>query len=96
MAVTFAAAMGPGTAFSAISILLYQGALTLLSYLIKPYVTDALIAEITGCGGVLIVMIGINLVKLRTIKTANYLPALLVEILLVSISPLVSGFLPKF
>mgnify|MGYP003592997708 CR=1 FL=1 len=96
MAVTFAAAMGPGTAFSAISILLYQGALTLLSYLIKPYVTDALIAEITGCGGVLIVMIGINLVKLRTIKTANYLPALLVEILLVLISPFVSGFLPKF
>lgn len=92
MAVTFAAAMGAGTVFSFVSVLLYQGGLTLLSYVIKPYVTESLIAELTGCGGALIVMIGINLLGLRKIKTANYLPALLLEILFVAAGPYVRNF----
>jgi uncharacterized protein len=83
MAITFAASMGAGTVFSFVAVFIYQGSLTLLSYLIKPYVTDALIAELTGCGGALIVMIGINLLGLRKIRTANYLPALLLEIVFV-------------
>jgi uncharacterized protein len=87
MAVTFAAAMGAGTAFSFIAVLIYQGALTLFSGLIKPYVNDTMIAELTGCGGALIVMIGINLLGLRKIKTANYLPALLLEIVFVIADP---------
>lgn len=89
MAITFAAAMGAGTAFSFMAVLVYQGALTLLSYLIKPYVTDAMIAELTGCGGALIVMIGINLLGLRKIKTANYLPAILLEIVFVLADPFI-------
>jgi len=89
MAITFAAAMGAGTVFSFIAVLVYQGALTLLSYLIKPYVSDAMIAELTGCGGALIVMIGINLLNLRKIKTANYLPALLLEIVFVLAGPFI-------
>jgi uncharacterized protein len=87
MAVTFAAAMGLGTVFSALSVLLYQGALTLLSFVLKPYVTDQMVNELTGVGGALIVMIGINLIGLRKIKTANYLPAMLVEILFVVLDP---------
>ena len=39
MAISFAAAMGAGTIFSALSILVYQGALTLLSTLAAPYCT---------------------------------------------------------
>ena len=80
MAISFAAAMGVGTAFSALAILVYQGALTLLSVLIQPYVTEELLNELTGCGGCIIVMIGINLIGLKKIKTANYLPALILEI----------------
>jgi uncharacterized protein len=89
MAVTFAAAMGVGTVFSALSVLLYQGALTLLSFVLKPYVTDQIVNELTGVGGALIVMIGINLIGLRKIKTANYLPAMLVEILFAVLDPYV-------
>lgn len=91
MAISFAAAMGVGTAFSAIAILIYQGALTLLSVLIQPYVTEELINELTGCGGCLIIMIGINLIGLKKIKTANYLPALILEILFVLLVPLVTN-----
>ncbi len=85
MAITFAAAMGPGTAFSSISILLYQGLLTLLSGVINPYITDTMLAEMNATGGALIIMIGINLLGLKKIKTANYLPAVLLAVLMVII-----------
>jgi len=91
MAVTFAAAMGPGTLFSCLSVFIYQGALTLLSVLVKPYVTAAVVAELTASGGVLIMMIGINLLGIREIKTANYLPAVLLAVLFALIRPLIQG-----
>ena len=91
IAISFAAAMGVGTAFSALMILIYQGSLTLLSGVIAPYVSQELITEVSACGGAIIVMIGINLLGLKKIKTANFLPALLIEILFVLIVPLVKG-----
>ena len=83
MAISFTAAMGIGTAFSAIAILVYQGGLTLLSVAVQPYVSDVMLAELTGSGGVLICMIGVNLIGLRKIKTANYLPAVVFTVLFV-------------
>ena len=91
MAIGFAAAMGIGTAFSSLAILVYQGALTLLSIWLKPYVSDLLIQELSACGGAMIVMIGINLLGLKKIKTANFLPALVIEILFVILVPMVKG-----
>lgn len=83
MAVSFAAAMGPGVAFSAVTVLVYQGALTLLSVLLRPYVSDELVSEVTGAGGAVIVMIALNLLGLKKIKTADFLPAVIFEILFV-------------
>ena len=91
MAIGFAAAMGIGTAFSCLAILVYQGGLTLLSIWLKPYVSDLLIQELSACGGAMIVMIGINLLGLKKIKTANFLPALLIEILFVIFVPMIKG-----
>ncbi len=91
MAISFTAAMGIGTAFSTIAILVYQGALTLLSEWLQPYVTDLLIQEVSACGGAIIVMISINLLGLKKIKTANFLPALVIEILFVLCVPLVKN-----
>lgn len=91
IAIGFAAAMGVGTAFSALAIFVYQGALTLLAIFIHQYVSDSLLAEITGSGGALIVLIGINLMGLKKIKTANYLPAVLFSALFVLCEPFVRG-----
>lgn len=93
MAISFTAAMGIGTAFSAIAIFLYQGALTLLSVAVQPYVSDVMLAELTGSGGVLICMIGINLIGLKKIKTANYLPAVVFTVLFVLLESPVRNFL---
>jgi len=89
MAVMLAAAMGIGVAFSALTILLYQGGITLLANQLKPLVNDLLLAELTGVGGVMVLMIGINLLGLSKIKTANYLPGLLIIIVLVALGPLI-------
>lgn len=91
MAISFAAAMGIGTAFSTLIIFIYQGALTLLSVVIQPYVSEILLTEISACGGALILMIGINLLGLKKIKTADFLPALIIEILFVIFVPIVKN-----
>lgn len=91
MAISFAASMGLGTAFSALAILIYQGALTLLSIWLQPYVSEEMIAELTGCGGCMIIMIGLNLIGLTKIKTANFLPALVLTVLFVVGKGLIVG-----
>lgn len=88
MAIVFTAAMGIGTAFSAVTVLVYQGALTLLAGLVAPYADQVLIAELTASGGALIVMIGINLIGLKRIKTANYLPAVVLSVVFVLVQRL--------
>ncbi|NLK45621.1 MAG: DUF554 domain-containing protein [Treponema sp.] len=88
MAIVFAASMGAGTIFAALSILAYQGLLTLSSTWIEPFINQQMLTEISATGGALIVMIGINLLKLRTLKTANYLPAIILAALFVPIASL--------
>ena len=87
MAIVFASSMGAGAIFSFITVFVYQGTLTLLSTFIAPYVNDLLLNELSACGGAMIIMIGINLLKLKEIKTANFLPGLV----LVVIYTLVAG-----
>ncbi|MBR1721009.1 MAG: DUF554 domain-containing protein, partial [Treponema sp.] len=89
ISIGFAVAMGVGTAFSIIAIFLYQGALTLLSVLIAPYVSEQMLAELTGSGGSLIILIGINLMGIKKVKTANYLPAVLFSVIFVLCEPFV-------
>lgn len=88
IAIGYASAMGVGTAFSALAILVYQGSLALLSTWIQPYVSELLIKEVSAVGGCMIVMIGLNLLNLKKIKTANFLPGLIVEIIFVVVKGL--------
>lgn len=91
LAIVFASSMGIGTGFSSLSILIYQGSLTLLAKLLEPYVTETLLHELSAIGGALIVMIGTNLIGFTKIKTANYLPALVLSVVFVFLIPLITG-----
>ena len=93
VSIGFAVAMGVGTAFSVISVFAYQGALTALAVLIAPSVSEQLLAELTGSGGALIVLIGINLMGLKKVKTANYVPAVLFSVAFVLAEPFVRRLL---
>ncbi|HTP57944.1 MAG TPA: DUF554 domain-containing protein [Spirochaetia bacterium] len=83
MAIVLTAAMGIGVGFSALSVLVYQGILTIAAVWLAPLVSPALLTELTGVGGALVIMIGINLLGLARLKTANFLPALLLIVLFV-------------
>jgi uncharacterized membrane protein YqgA involved in biofilm formation len=88
-AITFAAAMGIGAAFSVIPLILYQGAMTLLATVVGPYLGDAVITEMSAVGGTIIMGIAINMLGIGNvrIKSGNMLPAIFLPILYI---PLVS------
>lgn len=89
ISIIFAGAMGPGVIFSALSVILYQGALTLISVWAKPYVTDLMLQELTGIGGALVIMIGLGLLDIKKFRTGDFLPALVITVLLVLAMPYV-------
>jgi len=75
--VLFASALGIGVIFSAVPVLLYQGALTLAARAVGGFLTPPVVAELTAAGGLVIVGIGINLLGLARIRTGNLLPAVI-------------------
>jgi uncharacterized membrane protein YqgA involved in biofilm formation len=78
----FASSLGMGVLFSALTVLIYQGLLTLLgaqlSFLLRPAVLD----EMSATGGLMIVGIGFYLLGIKKIKVANFLPALVFAVVL--------------
>jgi hypothetical protein len=90
VSIIFAGAMGIGVAFAALSVLVYQGALTLLSEYIKPYVSDLMLSELTAIGGALVIMIALGLLEIKSFKTGNFLPAMVVIIILALAMPFIS------
>jgi hypothetical protein len=90
LSILFASAMGVGVAFAALSVLFYQGLLTLVSVWVKPFVSDLMLAELTGIGGALVLMIGLGLLDIKKMKTGDFLPALLFTVLLVLAIPYVT------
>ena len=83
-ALAFASSLGIGVLFSALTILLYQGGLTLAAGLAQNVFSEAMIAEMTATGGVMILAIGLLLLDVRRIRVANLLPALLIAPLMVA------------
>ncbi len=74
--VALASTLGVGVAFSALSVLVVQGGLTMAaSYLV--FLQDPqVLASITATGGMIILGIGINLLELTRIRVGNFIPAL--------------------
>jgi uncharacterized membrane protein YqgA involved in biofilm formation len=71
----FASSLGIGVAFSALTVLVYQGLLTLGASWVKGLLSEAMVTEMTATGGLLILGIGFQLLEIRRIRVANLLPA---------------------
>ena len=71
--------------FAALTVLVYQGGLTLGAGLAKTLLTEPMVAEMSATGGTLILAIGLNLLDLTTIRVANFLPALVIAPMLVGV-----------
>jgi uncharacterized membrane protein YqgA involved in biofilm formation len=79
--VALSSTLGIGVAFSALSVLLVQGSITLLSSQLLFMQNPAVLDAVTAAGGLLILGIGTNLLELTKIRIGNFLPALLYAIL---------------
>jgi uncharacterized membrane protein YqgA involved in biofilm formation len=75
-AMAFASVLGWGVGFSALTVLIYQGALTLSASAARDALSDPMIAAMSAVGGVLILGIGLRLLDLRQVRVGNLLPAL--------------------
>lgn len=84
--IVFAATLGWGVYLSAGSVLIVQGTLTLLAFLIHAGLSDVETVELTAAGGIAVLGIGLGLLELKAIKVANFLPALVV-------APVLAGLL---
>lgn len=80
-AMILASVLGIGVIFSAISVLIYQGAITILAMFGADLMTSEIIRSLSMIGNILLIGIGINFMELKRIKVANMLPALLVPII---------------
>lgn len=80
--IVFASSMGAGVTFSAAAVFLYQGAISLLAGLLSPLLGEAVIAEMTCVGSLLIVALGLNMLNVTKIKVMNLVPAIFLPMLL--------------
>jgi len=82
ISVVFASTLGIGVVLSSLPVLVYQGSIALLASSVAPYLSEAVITEMTAVGGVLLVGMGINLLEIRKLKVGNMLPAIFFPIIL--------------
>jgi len=82
ISVVFASTLGIGVVLSSLPVLVYQGSIALLASSVAPYLSEAVITEMTAVGGVLLVGMGINLLETRKLKVGNMLPAIFLPIIL--------------
>lgn len=80
-AVAFAASLGIGVVFSALPILIYQGSITLFADYIHQFLSPQMISEMTAVGGLMLIGLSLNLLRLKKIPVMNFIPALLFAIL---------------
>jgi uncharacterized membrane protein YqgA involved in biofilm formation len=81
-ALAFAASFGVGVLLSAVSVLVVQGALTVVGVLLGDLVPDAHISALTATGGLMLAGIALRLLRIRDIPVGDMLPALIVAPLL--------------
>ena len=82
--IALASTFGIGVLFSVIPLFIFQGGITLLAASSKAFFTDVLINELSAVGGIILMGLGIHLLEIKELKVVNFLPALIVVIVLVN------------
>ncbi len=85
--IVLASTLGIGVMLSAVPVMLFEGAVTLLAVQIDSLVPEALMNEIimmiNATGGILLMALGFNMIGAAKIKVANILPSLVIGVILV-------------
>ncbi len=82
----FASTLGLGVAFSALTVLVFQGGISLLAAQLNSVITEPMMIEMTAVGGVILIGLAISsLLEIKKIRVGSFLPALAVTPLIVYI-----------
>lgn len=79
--IVFASSLGIGVTLSAISVLVYQGLITIGATFLKSVLITSVITNMTAIGGFLIVALSLNMLGVTKIKVANLLPCIFIPML---------------
>ncbi len=83
-AMVFSSTLGVGVIFSALSVLLYQGTISLFAGILSNAFSDAMINELSAVGGLILLGLAISsLLEVKKIRVGSFLPAMLVTPLIV-------------
>ncbi len=82
ISIILTANLGFGVMLSAVSVGIYQGSITLMASAIESLVNAVILAELTAAGGIMIMAIGTNMLKLTQIRIGNLLPGVMVAVIL--------------
>jgi hypothetical protein len=77
-AIGFASVYGVGVLGSLLTILVYQGGLTLAASLVEPLMTAEVIAQLGAVGSLLVLGIGLRLLDIARIRIVGLMPALII------------------
>jgi uncharacterized protein len=81
--VALASTLGIGVLFSAVPLILYQGAITLGASFAQQLLTASVVQEMNAVGGLLIVAISLDLLGVKRLPVGNLLPAVFLAVPLV-------------
>ena len=90
-ALVFGASMGIGVVFSAIPVLLYQSSIALAAMAVRDFLTADMIREMSAVGSLLIAAIGFNFLGVKEIKVANFIPAIFIPLVYMTVEGLIKG-----
>jgi len=82
----FASSLGVGVLFSSLTVLIFQGGISLLAEQAEALISPAMMNEMTAVGGLLLLGISISsLLEIKPIRTGNFLPALAIAPIIVAL-----------
>ncbi len=79
--IALASVFGLGVTLSVVPMLIFQGGITLVAYVLGDFIAQEVITELSAVGGIILVGLGINILELKRIKVMNMLPSLVVVVL---------------
>ncbi len=75
--IAFAAALGAGVYLSAIVVLIVQGGIALIAFIVGGNLDPTSVAATSAVGGLLLLGVGLRLLEVKRVRVVNFLPALI-------------------
>ena len=78
VSIAFASTLGWGVGFSALTVMVVQGTLTVAAGGADQVLNDRMVVEMSATGGVMVMGIGLRLLDVKQVPVASFLPALVI------------------